>query len=286
MHKLDNLFNVKKIVTVHYQALPPGYVAKDESHDFWELIYADKGDVAVISDGVTTGLNRGEIFFIQPNSVHRVESGEGEPNIFIISFECRSVNMRPFANKKTKLPREKMWLLQNVMTEAENQFYIPDFDPDLNRLISKAKPPLGAEQLIKNSLESLFIYLLRAQSSSDASPYFFVSKTEMNDALEDEIVKILRDSLYKKLCLDDLCARLHYGKVKLCTFFKQKTGTSIYGAYLKFKTDEAKMLIRKGKTFSEIADLLCYDSVSSFCVSFKKISGLSPKQYRDSIKFV
>ncbi len=286
MHKIDNVFNVQKIVTIHYQALPKRYKAREEWHDFWEIIYADKGGVTVVSENRQTILKQGDIYFITPNVPHYVESGESEPNIFIISFECRSESMKFFSDKKLSVPKERRWLLQNVMTEAASAFDLPDFDPELNRLTPKCRPPLGGEQLIKNSLESFLIYLLRSENDKIASTAFFISKTELSDALEDEIVRILRESLYGKLTLDDICDKLHYGKVKLCTFFKEKTGAGIYGTYLKFKTDEAKNLIRKGVSFTEIADLLCFDSVSSFSNAFKKYTGMTPKQYRDSIKKV
>lgn len=286
MHKIDNLFNVQKIVTIHYQALPKRYKANEEWHNFWELVYADKGKAAVVSENRRINLKQGDIFFITPNVPHYVESDEYEPNIFIISFECRSESMQFFSDKKLTVPKERLYLLQNIMTEAAAAFDLPDFDPELNRLRPNAAPPLGGEQLIKNSLETLLIYLLRSENDKIASTAFFVSKTDLSDALEDEIVRILRESVYCKFSLNDVCEKLHYGKVKLCTFFKEKTGTGIYATYLKFKTDEAKSLIRKGNSFTEISDLLCFDSVSSFSNAFKKHTGMTPKQYRDSIKKV
>ena len=45
MHKISSLINIRKIVTIHYQELLPHYVYPEESHDFWEIIYADKDDI-------------------------------------------------------------------------------------------------------------------------------------------------------------------------------------------------------------------------------------------------
>ena len=50
-HKISNFLNVQKIVTVHYQEPEKFYVSKDERHDFWEIIYADKKEFFVIKDG-------------------------------------------------------------------------------------------------------------------------------------------------------------------------------------------------------------------------------------------
>ena len=86
MHKISNLLNVQKIVTIHYQSLEKSYVFPEETHDFWEINYADKEDIFVFIDGKKIELKQGEIIFIQPNQPHYVESGDKEPNLFIISF--------------------------------------------------------------------------------------------------------------------------------------------------------------------------------------------------------
>ncbi len=284
MHKISNLLNVQKIVTIHYQTLGKNYVFPEERHDFWEINYADKGDVSVGIDGEKIELKQGEILFIKPNQSHFVETGNKEPNLFIISFSCRSESMNFFSEKKYAVPENYRYLLQNIMSEAEDTFELPDFDPNLKALTLKENPNLGGEQIIKNALETLLIYLLRTAQNRSQSQEFFVSKIADSSELEDEIVRILTSKVYGKFTLADLSNELHYGSTRLCTFFKEKTGKSIYQTYLKLKIDEAKRLIRKRKNFSEIADLLCFDSISTFAFVFKKHVGMTPSEYRNSIK--
>ncbi len=284
MHKISNLINVKKIVTIHYQALEKNYSFSEETHDFWEINYADKEDVFIGVDGQKIQLKQGEILFISPNQPHFVESGDKEPNLFIISFECRSPSMNFFRDKKFAVPENFRYLLQNIMSEAAETFDLPDFDPDLSALQLKENPNLGGEQLIKNALETLLIYLLRYAQNRSLTQEFFVSKIASSNELQDEIVRILRSKIYDRFCLDDLREELHYGTTQLCTFFRKKTGMTIYQTYLKFKIDEAKKLIRKKISFSEIADALCFDSLSTFTFVFRKHVGMTPKEYRNSIK--
>lgn len=284
MHKISNLINVQKIVTIHYQALGKNYISHEEEHDFWEIIYADKEDAFVRVDGKKIEVKQGEILFIRPNQPHFVESGDKEPNLFILSFTCRSESMNFFADKKYAVPENYRYLLQNIKAEADATFQLPDFDPNLNELKLKEHPNLGGEQMIKNSLETLFIYLLRNAQNKETQQEFFVSKIADSSELQDEIVRILRSKIYGKFLLSDLSTALHYGTTRLCTFFKEKTGKSIYQTYIKLKIDEAKKLIRKGKAFSEVVELLCFDSVSTFAYVFKKQVGMTPSEYRNSIK--
>ncbi len=284
MHKISNLLNVQKIVTVHYQVLEKNYVFPEEKHDFWEINYADKEDIFVVMDGERIELKQGEIIFIKPNQPHFVESRNYEPNLFIISFACRSESMSFFCDKKYAVPENYRYLLQNIMTEADGTFDLPDFDPHLNKLKLRESPNLGGEQIIKNCLETLLIYLLRTEQNRPTAQEFFVSKIADSNELQDEIVRILRSNVYGKFSLKELSAALHYGSTRLCTFFREKTGNTIYQTYLKLKIDEAKKLIRKGIPLAEVADLLCFDSISSFTFVFKKHAGMTPGEYRASIK--
>ena len=284
MHKISNLLNVQKIVTIHYQALEKNYSFPEESHDFWEINYADKEDVFIGIDGEKIELKQGEMLFICPNQPHFTESRNKEPNLFIISFTCRSECMDFFRDKKYVVPENYRYLLQNIMSEADGTFDLPDFDPDLNALRLKKSPNLGGEQIIKNSLETLLIYMLRSAQNQSSPQEFFVSKIANSSELEDEIVRILTSKIYGKFSLSDLSSKLHYGTTRLCTFFKEKTGKSIYQTYLKLKIDEAKKLIRKNKAFTDISDMLCFDSLSTFAFVFKKYVGMTPSEYRNSIK--
>ena len=172
----------------------------------------------------------------------------------------------------------------SVVEKGGNEtFRIPDFDPDLNKLELKDNPNLGGEQVIKNSLELLLIYLLRKANNKDSQQEFFISKISSSSDLQDEIVCILNEHIYNTITLEDLCDKLHYGKTYLCTFFKKKTGMSIYQTYLKLKIDEAKKLIRRNISFSAITNQLYFDSVSHFNFIFKKYTGMTPGEYKNSI---
>lgn len=284
MHKIANLINVKKIVTIHYQALEKNYLFPEETHDFWEINYADKEDVWIGVGNEKIQLKQGEILFIQPNQSHFVESGDKEPNLFIVSFLCNSSAMQFFCDKKCFVPESYRYLLQNIMSEAKQTFDLPDFDPDLHVLKLRQNPNLGGEQMIKNALETLFIYLMRLEQKSKTDQAFFVSKIADSNELQDEIVRVLNAKLYERFFLKDLCKELHYGTTQLCTYFRKKTGATIYQTYLKMKIEEAKKLIRKNEVFAEIADKLCFDSLSTFTFVFKKHVGMTPREYRNSIQ--
>ena len=114
MHKIANFLNVQKIVTIHYQKPERNYVSIEESHNFWELLYADKEEFYIHRADEVVLLKQGEIFFIEPKVPHYVESKGKEANIFIVSFECRSESISFFAGKRYSVPQEMKYLLEHI----------------------------------------------------------------------------------------------------------------------------------------------------------------------------
>ena len=61
--QLKNVINISKIVTVHYYEFDKNFVFDGETHDFWEMVYIDKGRVQVKRDEEELVLSQGEIIF-------------------------------------------------------------------------------------------------------------------------------------------------------------------------------------------------------------------------------
>ena len=76
-----------------------------------------------------------------------------------------------------------------------------------------------------------------------------------------------------------------YGKTFLCTRFKQVTGKTIFRFLTELQIEEAKKMIRQSKdnTISIISDALNFSEPAYFCNVFKKITGMSPKEYSRTI---
>ena len=241
MYKISSLLTISKIVTIHYQKLLKNYMFPKEKHNFWEIIYCDKNEVFVTVDNDKKLLKKGEVVFIAPNETHSVECDNvSDANIFIVSFDCKSKTMNYFKGKRFTVPEDLRFLLVSIMSEAKHTFVIPDFNPNLDKLVLRSDPNVGGAQVIKNNLEELLIKLIRFETSKPTSQEVFISKIEDSDALEDEIIKILENNIYSNVTLDAISSALHYGKTTICKTFKKKTGKTIIGYYLEIKIEESK----------------------------------------------
>ena len=92
--RMKKEINIESIVTIHYFEYMKNFVFQGESHDFWELLYVDKGEVSVRAENEWLTLHAGDIIFHRPNEFHAFESiGEKAPNLVAISFYCFSPAM-------------------------------------------------------------------------------------------------------------------------------------------------------------------------------------------------
>ena len=213
--KLENIIEISKIVTVHYYEFDKSFVFGGESHDFWEMVYIDKGRVLIRRDKEELTLSQGEIVFHKPNEFHAIKAQDSAPNFFVVSFECNSPLMIYFEKYHTVLDKTLHGFISSVIKEAESSYIIPKNDTKLKKLIKKEASPIGGEQLIKTYLEQFLILLLRNILDKD-EPSVFPSKESMENHLVTSIKRILIEKSEEIFRISDLCASLGYSKSYLC----------------------------------------------------------------------
>ena len=103
-HSFEKVINIEKIITIFYMELSKSFAYEGEKHDFWEMVYIDKGEMLCTADKNRFILKSGEMTFHKPNEFHNL-SGNNDvaPNVSIITFECHSRAMRYFEGKIFKL---------------------------------------------------------------------------------------------------------------------------------------------------------------------------------------
>jgi len=72
-----------------------------------------------------------------------------------------------------------------------------------------------------------------------------------------------------------------YSKEYIAKLFRKHMGMSVSDYIQKVRIEEAKELLRQGKSCGEVAYILNYTSQSYFIRQFKKQTGITPKLYRN-----
>jgi len=284
---LDKDIAIKSIISVHYFEYSKNYIFEGESHNFWELLYVDKGEIYVMTDKKQYVLKKGELIFHKPNQWHNViANGKVAPNLVVVGFECESEGMTFFEDKVVSIDDKIKTCLTNIINEAKHAFMSDLSDPLLKELKKRSQAMFGAEQMIEYNLASLLIWMVRGKERYTA--IIRTSSTIREYAQEEKvsiILKILEENLHKQLTLKDLCRQTLLSKSSLLKTFKEGTGISVMEYFKQMKIKEAKVMIREGNhNFTQIASILGYSSIHYFSRIFKQETDMTLTEYADSIK--
>lgn len=274
------LVDVTKIVTIHYYEFGPNFVFSGESHNFWELVYVDKGSVAVCRDGEEIILQQGQVIFHKPNEFHSIRALDSSPNFVVISFVSTSLAMTSFERFSTSLDRIHKNLLSSIIKEAEKSYIIPKNDTALRQLRRRPNAPLGSEQLIKTYLEQLLIFLLRCATQNNDAALLPQAAEEI--PLVAAIKEYLTLRCEENIRIEEVCRAFGYSKSFLSRLFREHTGQSLAAFARKKKIDRAKELIRQGNlNFAQISAKLSFEDPQYFSRVFKKECGMTPTEYKN-----
>ncbi len=278
---------IKSLISVHYFEYAKDYAFEGERHNFWELLYVDKGEVTVSTDKSTYILKQGEMIFHKPNEFHNVIcNGKIAPNLIVISFDCLSKSIKFFIDKIIKINNNEKNLLGEIINEAKNSFSSRLDDPYLKRLEKQNNARFGSEQLIKIYLEQMLLNIIRKekyQNNTDKATTTVKQRSE--DELFLKIKQFLEVNIYNELSFLDVCKKSARSKTNIKMLFKEKTGMGVMDYFRELKINEAKNLIRQESlNFTGISELLGYNSVHYFSRYFKKATNMTPTEYANSVK--
>ena len=284
----EKLFNVENIITLFYMEMSKDFHYDGESHDFWEMVYIDKGQMICTADKNRFLLKSGEMVFHKPNEFHNL-SGDQQtaPNVSILTFQCRSRAMYQLEGKIFKLKPEEKDILSRLFAEGLATYRLMDeSNPLLQKLVKLETAPYGSTQMVKNLLELFLIMLCR---NTDV-----VTRRERRSAMIDgvdvpyhikEILDLLQENLYGRITVGDIAARLGKSESTVKQTFATFRSDGIIHYYNGLKMREAKKLIRQGRyNIAQISDLLGFESPQYFSRCFKKFTHMTPREYKQSIR--
>jgi hypothetical protein len=116
---LETVFNVEKIITIHYFEYARDFIFSGEKHNFWEFVYIDKGEVGVMADNDGYTLKEGEIIFHRPNEYHNIWANGVYANVIIVTFCCLDKAMDFFVKKILSLDPSQKNLLFQILEEGK-----------------------------------------------------------------------------------------------------------------------------------------------------------------------
>ena len=166
---------------------------------------------------------------------------------------------------------------------AENTYYIPKNDTSPIKFELKPSAKVGGEQLIQLYLEQFLITLLRDVTEKQEIS-FLPTKESVETQLVSQIKQYIRSKAAEKVKVEDICNAFGYSKSYLSLLFKEQTGYPLSQYHTRCQIEEAKKMIRQNRfNITQISDLLGFDNPQYFARVFKRVTGLTPTEFRRSL---
>lgn len=283
----DKIFNVDKIITIFYMELSKNFYYEGEKHDFWEMVYIDKGEMICTADEKRFVLKSGEMTFHKPNEFHNL-SGDSNiaPNVSILTFECKSRAMKHFEGKIFQLSSEEKSLLSTLFSEGLSCYKLEDErNPLLQNLKVITPSPFGSSQMTKNLLEIFLIKLCRNTDvvTKEMRQSYVIDGVDVPYNVK-EILDYLKEHIYGKVTIGELAKHLDKSESMVKQLFSQYRDGGIIKHYNALKIKEARKLIREGNyNMTQISDMLHFDTPQYFSKCFKAVTNMTPSEYKASI---
>lgn len=288
--ELKEEISIKKVISIHYFEYMSDFSFPGEAHNFWEFLYVDKGELFVTAGHEKIPLKQGQLIFHKPNEFHALAANEViAPNLVVVSFEASNPCMTFFEKKRFMVGERERNLLAHIISEARDTFSGPMDDPYMQQLIRKPDAPFGSEQLIKIHLEQFLIQIFRSFSGN---PIHRNTEKNVSDrpafmdqnAVFSDLLAYLDKNINQQLTVEKISKDNLIGVSQLKKLFRENRGGGVMDCFNLMKVNAAKQLIRnKQMNFTQIADYLGYTSVHYFSRHFKKLTNMTPSEYRSSI---
>lgn len=283
----EKIINVEKIYTVFYMELSKHFSYGGEQHDFWEMVYIDKGEMICTVNSDRFVLKSGEIIFHKPNEFHNHTGNDlVSPNVSIISFKSKSRAMKNFDKKIFRLSPDDKAILSQLYSEALSCYRMAGLnDPLSQKLERNPNAPFGSSQMTKNLLEQFLIRLCRKTDAVNEKlrMSFFIDGVEVPYEMK-KILDYLSKNVYSKLTVSQIAKANGKSESALKQLFARYRKDGVIHCFNSMKINEAKRLIKEDNlNMSQIAETLGFENQQYFSKSFKHFTNMTPTQFKASI---
>ena len=269
---LENTFTVKSINSIFKRNYENDYFYSGESHNFWELVYVEKGRLTVSENEDVYELCEGQIIFHSPMEFHRFWASRSEKPVFrIISFSLDCDFEHNLGSGVFSLDIDLQKQFMDVYTQIASSIktYGTYDEVTAKENDSPAKMMLAAKKL-----ESFLLSVISGSSPEQVND-FSVAAGRYKD-----VVNYMSTNIYKALCLDDIANGTHFSASYIKKLFSMYAGCGVMHYFTRMKIVSSLTYIRRGDSISEISEMFSFSSPNYFSAVFKREMGMLPSEYR------
>ena len=235
-------------------------------HDYYELEIVAEGELLHECNGKSMTLVRGDVYILSPSDVHRLVALQKTKiyNVCIYTEQCSKSIARLLLDEE--YPRFGR-VDDNVMTELE-------------ALHSALRDVLCSTDKYREARISALTTLLAARlfELSDAE---ISLQTDQSYSTIAKAMSFIEAHLANPITLEEVAAASGYSRTYFSRLFKEIVGINFKDYLERERIELASNLLENEKTsITEISYAVGFNSFSSFWRAFKKLKGVSPREWR------
>jgi AraC-like DNA-binding protein len=272
-----------KLFGAHMQKVENGWSVPEEAHHAFELILILEGTQTTFFENMRHELHQGDILLIPPGFKHINQCiHDGGLTYFIAHFNVDEPLFRQEMSRNVQLfypsgsednERLKKGMMNWVnLLQREGEYTTADLfrmQAGLFEIFS-----ILAQQVSANSEETV---------SPTVSHYARLIAESIKSNFDQENIKneVLRE---RDIHIEDIAASLNISPGYALEVFQKVYSISPRKYLSELKLHEAKQLIHQPELdISRIASMLGYSSLAHFSRQFKRWTGMSPREYRQTL---
>lgn len=246
-------------------------------HPFTEIFFITDGKGAFYLSDQIVNVNKWDLIIINSNCLHTEKSSLSDVPLEYIVMGVDNLLLN-FPESYSLTDNDKQIKLYEIMNFAKDKDVILNY---FNTLIKEIENKEFNYEIICKSILNMFItYIIRSRSS-----LLFIE--ESREKLNLECIKIRNyiDSHYSQnITLDFLSNLTYMNKFHLVHTFTKQIGLSPINYAINKRIQEAKNLLSTTNySIRDIASIVGFSNSSYFSQMFRKVTGITPKNYRDEI---
>ncbi|MBD2844126.1 helix-turn-helix transcriptional regulator [Paenibacillus sp. IB182496] len=264
-------------VVVEYLKRPGTYsMDADHFHAFYEIYYLVAGRRIYFVKDRTYTVEQGDLVFIDRSVLHKtISAGEDSIERVLLYFDERFLT-RHGANQQAFLLSPFRQASPVLRLPRQEQLAA---DATLRRVISEIRErPTGFELVPARAAVELLLLAARYLERHEPLPLHL--DTPIHGKIS-EVVRYINHHYEEPIKLQLLADRFYISPYHLSRMFKEVTGFSLTDYLTLTRVKEAQRLLRESElSITEVAAATGFNNFSHFGKTFKKITRLTPRDYR------
>lgn len=257
----------------------------EHSHNFIELTYVYSGTITHVVDGTEIVLNRGEFIMYDQHVKHSVKfAGENDIAFNIIVLPEYIEYLSTLLENENQMSNFLFHSIFNYDNSGMYMVFKVGDSLSIAELMERIFECLYSESNFKDPMIKLLLGELLLKLTEKQEKVFLESKDTYNSHIMHLISEYIKKH-YQEANLKDLASLLHVPDYQICKIIKKHTGKTFKELLQDERMYKCKKLLRTSNLpVAEMMNAIGYENATYFYKVFKQYFGMTPKEYKDSLK--